>query len=182
MRAWKEGDRVSSIATQYPGPGRIIRIGFDSIEVRWPDGSWSRERPQDLIFGGRDEDPVTPFGANIPEPTFNQGWGRLLASFNAESFGVPGDYSKPLNPESQTREEYSKNELVGVINPTMEVLPQPWGSGSLESILTPSRTATITEGGVPNSLVENFPIYERMYAQSRQPGAAIPMIAKGVVF
>jgi hypothetical protein len=161
MRAWKEGDRVSSIATQYPGTGRIIRIGFDSIEVRWPDGSWSRERPQDLIFGGRDED---------------------LASFNAESFEAPGDYSKPLNPESQTREEYSKNELVGVINPTMEVLPQPWGSGSLESILTPSRTATITEGGVPNSLVENFPIYERMYAQSRQPGAAIPMIAKGVVF
>jgi len=35
---------------------------------------------------------------------------------------------------------------------------------------------------VPNSLVENFPIYERMYLESRQPGAAIPMIAKGVVF
>jgi len=136
MRAWKEGDRVSSIATQYPGAGRIIRIGFDTIEVRWPDGSWSRERPQDLIFGGRDEDPVTPFGANIPDPTVNQGWGRVLSSFNAESFAAPIDYSKPLNPESQTREEYSKNELVGVINPTMEVLPQPWGSGSLESILT----------------------------------------------
>jgi len=181
MRAWKEGDRVSSIATQYPGTGRIIRIGFDSIEVRWPDGSWSRERPQDLIFGGRDEDPVTPFGANIPEPTFNQGWGRLLASFNAESFAAP-NYSLPLNPVSQTREAYSKDTLVGVINPTMEVLPQPWGSGSLESILTPERTAIVSERGVPNSLVENFPIYERMYEQSRQPGAAIPMIAKGVVF
>jgi|TARA_B110001454_G_C12719536_1_gene434115 hypothetical protein len=181
MRAWQVNDRVSSIATSYPGPGRIIRIGFGTIEVRWPDGSWSRERPQDLIFGGRDEDPVTPFGANIPEPTFNQGWGRLLPSFNAESFAAP-DYTLPLNPQSQTREEYSKDTLVGVINPTMEVLPQPWGSGSLESILTPERTGIIRERGVPNSLVENFPIYERMYEQSRQPGAAIPMIAKGVVF
>ena len=58
MRAWQVNDRVSSIATSYPVPGRIIRIGFENIEVRWPDGSWSRERPQDLIYGGRDEDPV----------------------------------------------------------------------------------------------------------------------------
>jgi hypothetical protein len=64
----------------------------------------------------------------------------------------------------------------------VEVLPQSWGSGSLEVLLTPERTAIVTENKVPNSLVENFPIYEEMYFQSRQPGAAIPMIAKGVVF
>jgi hypothetical protein len=78
--------------------------------------------------------------------------------------------------------DYATNTLEGVINPTVEVVPQSWGSGSLEAILTPMRTATVTEKNVPNSLVENFPIYEEMYFQSRQPGAAIPMIAKGVVF
>ena len=176
MREWRVGDRVSSIATSYPGVGTIINVRFSDIEVRWPDGSWSRERPQDLIFGGRPEDPVTPLGANIVEPTFNQGWGRILPSFNAESFG------KPLNPESNTRIDYSTNTIEGIINPTVEVVPQPWGSGSLEAILTPERTAIVTETNVPNSLVENFPTYERMYLESRQPGAAIPMIAKGVVF
>ncbi len=74
MREWRVGDRVSSIATSYPGVGTIINVRFSDIEVRWPDGSWSRERPQDLIYGGRSEDPVTPLGANIVEPTFNQGW------------------------------------------------------------------------------------------------------------
>lgn len=175
MREWRVGDRVSSIATSYPGVGTIINVRFSDIEVRWPDGSWSRERPQDLIYGGRSEDPVTPLGANIVEPTFNQGWGRLLASFNSEG-------GEPLNPESNTRMNYATNTLVGVINPVVEVLPQSWGSGSLEVLLTSGRTATVTETNVPNSLVENFPIYERMYFESRQPGAAIPMIAKGVVF
>ena len=63
MREWRVGDRVSSIATSYPGVGTIINVRFSDIEVRWPDGSWSRERPQDLIYGGRSEDPVTPLGA-----------------------------------------------------------------------------------------------------------------------
>lgn len=186
MRAWQVNDRVSSIATSYPVPGRIIRIGFENIEVRWPDGSWSRERPQDLIFGGRDEDPVTPMGSNIPvvNPTPNQGWGRILPSFNAESFAAQGmpNFSKPLNPESRTRENYAQNSLTGVITPTVEVLPQPWGSGSFTSLLVPTRSGTVRQDKVPNSLVENFPTYERMYRQSRQPGAAIPMIAKGVIF
>ena len=86
-----------------------------------------------------------------------------------------------MNPESNTRMDYATNTLEGVINPVVEVLPQSWGSGSLE-VLLPGRTAIVTETNVPNSLVENFPIYERMYFESRQPGAAIPMIAKGVVF
>ena len=178
MREWRVGDRVSSIATSYPGVGTIINVRFGDIEVRWPDGSWSRERPQDLIYGGRPEDPVTPLGANIVEPTFNQGWGRILPFFNSEGY-LDG---KPLNPESNTRMDYRTNTIEGVINPTVEVLPQSWGSGSLEVLLTPERTAIVTENKVPNSLVENFPIYEEMCFQSRQPGAAIPMIAKGVVF
>ncbi len=108
MREWRVGDRVSSIATSYPGVGTIINVRFGDVEVRWPDGSWSRERPQDLIYGGRSEDPVTPLGANIVEPTFNQGWGRILASFNSEG--------GPLNPESNTRMNYATNTLEGIFH------------------------------------------------------------------
>ena len=57
-RSWKVGDRVSSIATTYPGIGVITAVRFDGIDVRWSDGSWSQERPMDLIFAGNLSDPV----------------------------------------------------------------------------------------------------------------------------
>ena len=57
-RSWKVGDRVSSIATTYPGIGVITAVRFDGIDVRWSDGSWSQERPIDLIFAGNVSDPV----------------------------------------------------------------------------------------------------------------------------
>ena len=57
-KSWKVGDRVSSIATTYPGIGVITAVRFDGIDVRWSDGSGSQERPMDLIFAGNLSDPV----------------------------------------------------------------------------------------------------------------------------
>jgi len=139
-RSWKVGDRVSSIATTYPGIGVITSLRFDGIDVRWSDGSWSQERPMDLIFAGNISDPVR---------------------YEAED-----DISRSLNI-------------------TQETVPMPFGSGSLESILAPASAladAPVVREYYPNVAIENFRIYQEIDLAAMQPGAAIPLFAKGVIF
>ncbi len=139
-RSWKVGDRVSSIATTYPGIGVITAVRFDGIDVRWSDGSWSQERPLDLIFAGNHSDPV-----------------RYEAEDNI----------------SQS------------LNITQETVPMAFGSGSLEDILAPASDladAPIVKGFYPNVAIENFRIYQEIDFAAMQPGAAIPLFAKGVIF
>jgi|TARA_R100000908_G_C3649145_1_gene81732 hypothetical protein len=57
-RDWQPGDKVASIAVNYLGIGKVEQVRMDHIIVRWPDKSWSKERPQDLIFGGDSETPT----------------------------------------------------------------------------------------------------------------------------
>ncbi len=65
-RKWRLGDRVTSIAvSSYPGVGIIEHIRFDGIDVIWKDGSWSQERPIDLIFAGKPTDPVVKNAESI---------------------------------------------------------------------------------------------------------------------
>ena len=139
-RSWKVGDRVSSIATSYSGIGVITAVRFDGIDVRWSDGSWSQERPIDLIFAGNVTDPIR---------------------YDAEE-----DISQSLNI-------------------TQETVPMPFGSGSLESILAPASDladAPIVKGFYPNVALENFKIYQEIDLAAMQPGAPIPLFAKGVIF
>ena len=139
-RSWKVGDRVSSIATTYPGIGVITAVRFDGIDVRWSDGSWSQERPIDLIFAGNVSDPVR---------------------YQAE------------------------DDIARSLNITQETVPMPFGSGSLESILAPASVlanAPVVHGFYPNVALENFRIYQEIDLAAMQPGAPIPLFAKGVIF
>ena len=139
-RAWKVGDRVSSIATTYPGIGVIPAVRFAGIDVRWSDGSWSQERPIDLIFAGNVSDPVR---------------------YQAE------------------------DDIARSLNITQETVPMPFGSGSLESILAPASVlanAPVVHGFYPNVALENFRIYQEIDLAAMQPGAPIPLFAKGVIF
>ncbi len=72
------GDRVRSKAASHPGIGRVIKIRSGTAQVRWPDGSKSWEKPEDLVFVGRDK----------PQQNYlTQGAGRLLSHF--QTFNAP---------------------------------------------------------------------------------------------
>lgn len=120
-RDWQVGDKVASIAVNYLGIGRVEQVRMDHIIVRWADYSWSKERPQDLIFGG---DKDTPFSG-------------FSGKFAAEGF----DYiSFPM-----------------------------------------AQLAEVRTNTIPNVLRENITIYEQLDREALNPGAPVPMIAKGVI-
>ncbi len=52
LREFTSGERVTSIAVQDLGVGTVIYPSISHVIVHWDDGSWSKERYQDLIFIG----------------------------------------------------------------------------------------------------------------------------------
>ena len=65
LREFTSGERVTSIAVQDLGVGTVIYPSISHVIVKWDDGSWSKERYQDLIFVGESIDYPLP----IPDPS-----------------------------------------------------------------------------------------------------------------
>lgn len=92
LREFKPGEKVTSITIRELGVGTIHTVGFDDAIVVWSDGSWSRERLQDLIWAG---DGTFILGAESvhtfrAEPIFaDLGQGVVLAPWGWESHEVP---------------------------------------------------------------------------------------------
>lgn len=63
LREWHPGQRVTSIAVQSLGVGTILVPSISHVIVEWDDGSWSKERYQDIIYVG--ESKLEP----LPIPT-----------------------------------------------------------------------------------------------------------------
>jgi len=158
---WRLGDRVTSIAvSSYPGVGIIKHIRFDGIDVIWKDGSWSQERPIDLIFAGRPEDPVV----------------------NKNNFNVSRAAENVSNLTLNNLNDPTNEKLL--LNPLFDVVPMAFGSGSLESLISNLNTTKLPtlSGTFPNVAQENFQIYQEIDIAAMQPGAPIPMFSKGVIF
>ena len=85
------------------------------------------------------------------------------------------------------REEEQKfiKSISQSLNITQEAVPMAFGSGSLENILAPASDladAPVVRGFYPNVALENFRIYQEIDLAAMQPGAPIPLFAKGVIF
>ena len=163
-RNWQVGDRVTSIAvSSYPGVGVIEHIRFDGIDVRWNDGSWSQERPIDLIFAGRPEDPA-------------------VNKNNKNNFNVSRAAENASNLTLNNLNDPTNEKLL--LNPLFDVVPMAFGSGTLESLISnlDSTKLPTLSGTFPNVAQENFQIYQEIDIAAMQPGAPIPMFSKGVIF
>ena len=70
LREYSPGERVTSIAVQDLGVGTVVVPSTTHLIVQWDDGSWSKERYQDVIFVGADKDAPLPVphegGTHIP--------------------------------------------------------------------------------------------------------------------
>ena len=89
-----------------------------------------------------------------------------------------GNMSDPVRYEAE-------DDISRSLNITQETVPMPFGSGSLESILAPASAladAPVVREYYPNVAIENFRIYQEIDLAAMQPGAAIPLFAKGVIF
>ncbi len=78
LREYEKGNRVTSVAVQSLGIGTIEHPSFTHATVIWDDGTWSKERYQDLIFVGYTRNEPLPIptenGANaIPLAGSNEG-------------------------------------------------------------------------------------------------------------
>jgi len=78
LREYEKGNRVTSVAIQSLGIGTIEHPSFTHATVVWDDGTWSKERYQDLIFVGHSRNEPLPIptenGANpLPLVGSNEG-------------------------------------------------------------------------------------------------------------
>ncbi len=67
LRDYSPGQRVTSIAVQSLGIGTVLVPSTTHVIVEWDDGSWSKERYQDLIYVGESADeplPIPTLGGN----------------------------------------------------------------------------------------------------------------------
>ena len=60
LRDYQPGNRITSIAVQDLGLGTIIVPSLTNVIVEWDDGTWSKERYQDIIFIGQSKDEPLP--------------------------------------------------------------------------------------------------------------------------
>jgi hypothetical protein len=68
LREYQAGNRVVSVAISSLGVGTIVHPSFTHATVVWDDGTWSKERYQDLIFAGVSRDSPLPTGPNGSSP------------------------------------------------------------------------------------------------------------------
>lgn len=69
LREYSPGERVTSIAVQDLGVGTVVVPSTTHLIITWDDGSWSKERYQDIIFVGADP--------NAPLPVPNKGGSHI---------------------------------------------------------------------------------------------------------
>lgn len=68
LREYQTGNRVVSVAISDLGVGTIVHPSFTHATVVWDDGTWSKERYQDLIFVGVSRDSPLPTSPNGSSP------------------------------------------------------------------------------------------------------------------
>ena len=132
LRDYSPGQRVTSIAVQSLGIGTILVPSTTHVIVEWDDGSWSKERYQDLIYVSESADAPLPLpfegGNPIPRRGSNDNTkdgSRKLDldpqhEFDDSVFGQGVD-RPPANPYS-----------VGSLNPT--IFESDWALADIDTV------------------------------------------------
>lgn len=64
LREFETGQQVVSVAISSLGVGTILHPSFTHATVVWPDGTWSKERYQDLVYVGESAQEPLPLPTN----------------------------------------------------------------------------------------------------------------------
>jgi len=64
LREFETGQQVVSVAISSLGVGTILHPSFTHATVVWPDGTWSKERYQDLVYVGESAQEPLPLPNN----------------------------------------------------------------------------------------------------------------------
>lgn len=140
LRDYQPGNRVTSIAVQDLGLGTVVVPSLTNVIVEWDDGSWSKERYQDLIFIGNSQDEPLP----VPGKGGSQ---KELKGSNDKQ----RDSSRRLDFEPQEKFD----------NPEAEFRPQPYvyGTASLNQDI-----GFLAEDWVPSEIANTDPQFPNPYA------------------
>ena len=140
LRDYQPGNRVTSIAVQDLGLGTVVVPSLTNVIVEWDDGSWSKERYQDLIFIGNSQDEPLP----VPGKGGSQKNLRVLMINQRDS-------SRRLDFEPQEKFD----------NPEAEFRPQPYvyGTASLNQDI-----GFLAEDWVPSEIANTDPQFPNPYA------------------
>ena len=118
LREWHPGQRVTSIAVQSLGVGTILVPSISHVIVEWDDGSWSKERYQDLIYVG--ESKLEP----LPIPTKG---GNPIPRRGSNDNTLDGSRKLDFDPQ----EDFDDDTIPNQMNPERPANQNPYSSGSL---------------------------------------------------
>jgi len=126
LREYQTGNRVTSVAIQNLGIGTIVHPSFTHATVVWDDGTWSKERYQDLIFVGQSRDEPLP----IPDLESNGADAAPLTGSNEGLLDEPNrfdespDYEKD-NPQYNPEMPGGSSYQYGSANLNPEIFSAP---------------------------------------------------------
>ena len=118
LREWHPGQRVTSIAVQSLGVGTILVPSISHVIVEWDDGSWSKERYQDLIYVG--ESKLEP----LPIPTKG---GNPIPRRGSNDSTLDGSRKLDFDPQ----EDFDDDTIPNQMNPDRPANQNPYSSGGL---------------------------------------------------
>jgi len=140
LRDYQPGNRITSIAVQDHGLGTIIVPSLTNVIVEWDDGTWSKERYQDIIFIGQSKDEPLP----IPgEGGFKK---KLVGSNDKQKDG-----SRKLDFEPQEKFD----DQTSVFRPE----PYVYGTASLNQDI-----GFLAETWIPTEIANIAPTFPNPYA------------------
>ena len=140
LRDYQPGNRITSIAVQDLGLGTIIVPSLTNVIVEWDDGTWSKERYQDIIFIGQSKNEPLP----IPgEGGFKK---KLVGSNDKQKDG-----SRRLDFEPQEKFD----------DPSSAFRPEPYvyGVASLNQDI-----GFLAETWIPTEIANTAPTFPNPYA------------------
>lgn len=124
LREYEKGNRVTSVAIQSLGIGTIVHPSFTHATVVWDDGTWSKERYQDLIFVGQNQQsplPIITENGSDPLPLVGSNEGL---TDHSRKFDESPDYEKG-NPKYNPDMPGGSSYQYGSANLNPEVFASP---------------------------------------------------------
>jgi hypothetical protein len=125
LREYQTGNRVVSVAISDLGVGTIAHPSFTHATVVWDDGTWSKERYQDLIFVGVSRDTPLPTGPNGSSPETLVGSNEGLRDSPTRLDEKPDNekFLPRLNPDLPGSSSYQYGSAS--LNPEIFAAPTP---------------------------------------------------------